>query len=185
MATGRRHRTESLTSPRRIAAVEKQRQALELRKGGATYAAIAQTMGLRSPQHAHYSISTALKRTLQEPAAQVRALEIERLDTLFLVLWPMVQVGNLKAIDRMLRVMERRAALLGLDRGRTEPEVAAAQAAAQVVVRVVLQSPNGAEKELGEWRRAVLTESIQSVMETNHPSGGAIEANRNDPHRDS
>lgn len=58
---------------------------------------------------------TALRKTLREPADEVRLLELERLDALTYALWPEAMQRNLGAIDRLLRVMERRDTLLGLD----------------------------------------------------------------------
>ena len=51
-----------------------------------------------------------------EKADELRAVENERLDKLFFVAYKQaVREGSLPAIDRALRVMERRARLLGLD----------------------------------------------------------------------
>ncbi|MQY11433.1 hypothetical protein SRB5_15510 [Streptomyces sp. RB5] len=58
----------------------------------------------------------------EEKAEELRALENQRLDKLFFVAYRQaVKDGNLPAIDRALRIMERRARLLGLDQpARTE-----------------------------------------------------------------
>src|SRR5262249_7331072 len=48
-------------------------------------------------------------------AGQVRALELSRLDELHRALWPLGLRGDLQAIDRLLKIAERRARLLGLD----------------------------------------------------------------------
>ncbi len=106
---------ESKTSARRLAANAKQQQALELRKAGATYETIAQSLGYSSPSGAYQAIESAMKRTLQEPADDLRRLEIERLNAMLLSIWPSVRQGNYGAIDRALRIMERTAKLLGLD----------------------------------------------------------------------
>lgn len=106
---------ESESSQRRIAAVERQRQALELRKAGAGYVAIAQKVGYKGPSGAYNAIRSALKRTIQEPADELRKLEVERLDRMLLAIWDQVRNGNQGAIDRALRIGERRARLLGLD----------------------------------------------------------------------
>jgi hypothetical protein len=45
----------------------------------------------------------------------VRDLELQRLDALYLKAWEAVEEGDLPSIDRCLRIMERRAKLLGLD----------------------------------------------------------------------
>ncbi|WP_328925599.1 hypothetical protein OG429_13700 [Streptomyces sp. NBC_00190] len=53
---------------------------------------------------------------LNDDVDQMRALEADRLDRLFLVAYrKVVRDQDLTAIDRALRVMERRARLLGLD----------------------------------------------------------------------
>lgn len=106
---------ESKTSPRRIGAVEKQRRALDLRKGGATYVQIAQELGYKDHTAAVAAVKVALQKTLQEPADELRELECARLDTLLISIWPTARRGDLGAVDRVLKIMARRAELLGLD----------------------------------------------------------------------
>ena len=103
-----------MADPRkRIATAEKQRQALELRKAGVTYAVIAERLGWKNADGAHKAVMTALRKTLQEPADAVRKLELERLDSMLLALATQVKNGNQGAIDRALRIMDMRAKLLG------------------------------------------------------------------------
>jgi hypothetical protein len=56
-----------------------------------------------------------LAKECLEEASKVRDLELQRLDALYLVAYAEVEEGNVPAIDRCLRIMERRAKLLGLD----------------------------------------------------------------------
>lgn len=98
-----------------VDALDNQLKALELRKAGVSYAKIAETLGYKSASGAHKAVSSALKKTLQEPADDVRRLEVERLDAMLLAMWPHVSKGAFGAVDRALRIMERRAKLLGLD----------------------------------------------------------------------
>lgn len=107
--------SESKTSVRRLEAIERQRQALELRLGGASYAAIASALGYASTSGAVKAIDSAINRTLEEPAEKVRKLELRRLDAMLLALWPKVKNGDEAAITAALRVMHRRAQYLGLD----------------------------------------------------------------------
>ena len=109
------YRGESRTSPRRILAKQRSAQAIALRIGGATYPAIASVLGYNSPQAAAKAVGDSLAATVREPSDELRSLELERLDALFLALWPAAKRGVLGAADRCLRVMERRARLLGLD----------------------------------------------------------------------
>jgi DNA-binding transcriptional MerR regulator len=100
---------------RKVQAVERQRQALELRKAGLDYESIAKQLGYAHFQSAYKAVQTALTRTLQEPADEVRQLEVKRLDAILVSLWPAVHKGDVQSIAQALKVMERRARLLGLD----------------------------------------------------------------------
>lgn len=100
----------------KIKAHERHLAALELRKAGASYQTIAERLGYRSSSGAHKAVSSALKATLREPADELRELEVTRLDAALLAIWRRVQSGDERAIDRLLGIMKRRAALLGLDR---------------------------------------------------------------------
>ena len=104
-----------------VRAHERHLRALELRKAGATYETIAGQLGYANASGARKAVASALKATLREPAEELRTLELARLDAMALALWRRVQDGDEKAVDRVLRIMERRARLLGLDAAaRTE-----------------------------------------------------------------
>ena len=107
--------SESKTSARRLKGHERKLEALRLRKAGYSFPAIALELGYGGPSGAYKAVMTALVATLQEPADDVRRLELERLDELLKGLWYFAKVGNQGAIDKVLRIMERRAKLLGLD----------------------------------------------------------------------
>jgi hypothetical protein len=56
-----------------------------------------------------------LAREATEDAAVLRELEVQRLDALLVGVWPRAAKGDVAAVDRALRIAERRAKLLGLD----------------------------------------------------------------------
>lgn len=103
------------TTANGLAKNEKHRQALELRKAGASYELIAEKLGYSHPSGAHKAVTSALQKTLREPADDLRNLELDRLDAMMLALWQQARQGNQGAVDRILRIMERRAKLLGID----------------------------------------------------------------------
>lgn len=107
---------ESKTSPRMMKAVERQRQALELRMAGYTYDVIAEQIGYADGGSAYKAVMLGIQKTLQEPADEVRKIEVARLDKLLAGIYLQAKQGNLPAMDRVLKVMERRDKLLGLDR---------------------------------------------------------------------
>ena len=56
-----------------------------------------------------------IAQTCTEEAEEVRCIELQRLDGLWKVAHDKALKGDLPAIDRCLRIQERRAKLLGLD----------------------------------------------------------------------
>ena len=96
-------------------AVEKQAEALALRKAGHTFEDIAERVGYASKSGAFKAVMSALRKTIQEPADELRRLELERLDVMLKSLWPFILKGSPRHVEIGLKVMDRRAALLGLD----------------------------------------------------------------------
>lgn len=108
----------SPTAQRRIEAKERALKALELRKKGFRYEQIAQQLGYSNRGSAHKAVMKELNllaKECREEAAQVRDLELQRLDDLFLAAWKAIADGSESAIDRALRVSESRRKLMGLD----------------------------------------------------------------------
>ena len=101
---------------KRISTVKRQAEALKLRSQGKGFQAIADELGYRGPSGAYQAVMAALDATLQEPADEARILEAERLDRLYEKTMERIDKDNLWAVDRALKIMERRAGLLGLDR---------------------------------------------------------------------
>lgn len=96
--------------------VDKEKRVLELRRAGATYDEIAKATGYATPQGAYVAFQRALKRTLVDSGSEeMRQTELDRLDRAQVALWPSVIAGDVKAINTLLKVMERRARYLGLD----------------------------------------------------------------------
>ena len=105
------------SSVRRIRTTEKTLKALELRKRGLNYTQIGEKLGCARSTACRYVLSELenLADKCREEAVHVRDIELQRLDALYLKAWEAVEGGDLPAIDRCLRIMERRAKLLGLD----------------------------------------------------------------------
>ena len=126
-------------------------RALELRKQGLTFQAIADTVtcpecfhrphpdandptaenGCRANgcecvepgkarmyttrQAAMRSCQTALREVTALPSEELQALELERCDALQSAIWGLAMAGDPQSYQNVLRTMERRAKLLGLD----------------------------------------------------------------------
>jgi len=110
--------TAAKTSVRRIKTTEKTLKALTLRKKGFNYTEIGEELGCARQTACRYVLSELeiLADKCREEAEHVRALELQRLDDLYTKAWDLVDAGGSEtAIDRCLRIMERRSKLLGLD----------------------------------------------------------------------
>jgi DNA-binding CsgD family transcriptional regulator len=108
---------QSATAPVRVSARERERRAVELRISGARYEVIGAELGI-TRQAAHQAVGRVLARTAaetREHADELRVLEAERLEALHATLWPMALDGDLRAVDRVLRVRESFRRLFGLD----------------------------------------------------------------------
>ncbi len=132
---------------RRVAMAAKQRKALELRKSGATFEEIARQLRYANGGGAYKAVSHALAATLQEPAEELRRLELERCDCMQMALWPKVSDGDPEAVRACLRIMVRRSALLGLD--------APAKSRIEVITRDAFSAAMAElEAEVGELQAA-------------------------------
>lgn len=139
----------SKNSRTRILAAERRTKALELRKEGRTFAAIARELGV-SEQRAHRVITAELQRLnarRAEQAAEVTRLELERLDALLVAVWGKAQEGDTQALDRVLAIMARRTRLLGLDAPRRQELTGGGGGP----LRFSLEEALAADKELEGW----------------------------------
>lgn len=102
---------------RRIRAAENRARAVEYRKMGMSYQAIGDQLHISAP--AVYKTvrkaMQAVKVEQDQDAEIIKAMEYENLDRLQLAAWPGAMKGNHLLIDRILKIMERRAKLMGLD----------------------------------------------------------------------
>lgn len=127
---------------RTIADAERDAKAARLRARGWSYSRIAVELGYTDKGNAYHAVQRILVETIAEPAAELRQIELARLDALYEAALGVLErrhitVSNgrvvyvsdkdgvetpleddapvLQAIDRCLRIQERRAKLLGLD----------------------------------------------------------------------
>jgi hypothetical protein len=99
--------------------LDRERQVTALRRQGLTWEKIAQQAGYKSPSGASEAYLRASARVVTEDVQTIRQLENDRLDLLFNAIWEQALAGDPKAVEACLKVMTRRARLLGLD---TPPE---------------------------------------------------------------
>jgi hypothetical protein len=115
--------SRSRFDPANLDAAEKGRQALELRRDGKTWDAIAEELGYSDRSGAYIAAKRLLDRTEFESVEEYRAVEADRLDEAH-----RIQVEALKAVvltaqfdavppavNALVKISDRRSKLLGLD----------------------------------------------------------------------
>ncbi|WP_461152340.1 hypothetical protein [Saccharopolyspora tripterygii] len=105
----------SPASPQNVANTQRRERALQLRLSGATFQQIADELGYTDKTAAYKSIRHALDRIGREEAQELFDLDLARLDRLLMAVWPQAMKGDLFAVDRALKIMERRARMVGYD----------------------------------------------------------------------
>jgi hypothetical protein len=96
----------------------KQRDArvFELRIKGHTFDQIAGEVGYSGPSGAWQAYQRIKSETIFESIDEARQLELMRLDEMQLAVWDRAINGDLPAAHCVLKIMDRRAKLLGLDK---------------------------------------------------------------------
>jgi hypothetical protein len=102
---------EKAPTPERI---DKEREIIELRTEGYVWREIAQQVGM-STAGVYKAYNRAMTRVIAPSIEEHRELELDRLDILQRTYWQPAVNGNLRAADYVLRVIDKRAKLLGLD----------------------------------------------------------------------
>lgn len=111
-------------SKNKINLTERRQFAMELRKTGASYRDIAQVVrgqyrlsasyDYKSAQRDVMAVLQSIQRSMTETGEEVLALELLRLDQLQSSHWTKALDGDARSTEMVLRIMERRDALLGL-----------------------------------------------------------------------
>lgn len=95
--------------------LERETQVVALRRQGMTWDAIAKAVGYADATGAHAAYERASVRVVKEDINAIRQIEMERLDMLQASYWQQAMTGDIPAGQQVLKIMDRRAKLLGLD----------------------------------------------------------------------
>ena len=94
---------------------EKEKKVLELRRGGLTFDLIAERLGYANASGAQKAYERACSRIVHDDVVAIRKAEMDRLDIAQAAIWNEVLQGTISAVVALMKIMERRARLLGLD----------------------------------------------------------------------
>jgi hypothetical protein len=101
-------------SAKEAAQAKRYSEVLEYRISGMTLEEIGKRIGVSKPR-AHAIVKDAIAATKSENVAEARKLEAERLDRIVFAHWQAAMQGDPKASEIVMKTMDRRAKLLGLD----------------------------------------------------------------------
>jgi len=93
----------------------KEAKVLELRRAGFTFQRIAEEVGYATPSGAQRALERIMTRNVPQAPEEFRWQELDRLDRMQVALWPRAMKGDDRAISTIVRLMERRARLVGID----------------------------------------------------------------------
>jgi len=94
---------------------ERRKIALEARISGLSYQAIADKLGYSDKTLVRRDVVNGIKEIVREPAEEVLRIELARLDEMHAGCWEAAKSGDVQALDRALKIQDRRAKYLGLD----------------------------------------------------------------------
>lgn len=123
---------------RRTDASARAAEALELRLSGLGYAEIAERLGYSDKSGAWRAVEGELREIRREKATEAVDIDITRLDKVLNAVWQKALDGDPVAIDRVLKVLDRRAKYFDLD-GRADSTSAELRAAQQLAFAEVLE----------------------------------------------
>lgn len=116
LQTGNQERKPGGMSSRTdLALTRREAEAVRLRAEGCDYDQIAQCLGYANRSGAYKAVRRSLRRQVGERVEDMRRLEEERLDALQVPLWDRAIDGDGPALDRVLRIIDLRCRLLGLN----------------------------------------------------------------------
>lgn len=118
--------------------LRRQKEALQLRMAGATYREIAEQQQ-RNVADVHKDVQKAMRDIPKEEADALRKQERDRLDKLQFALWDSAISGDVHASQQVLKIIDRRAKLLGLDAPQ-QVEVSASDVDLDATVARILQA---------------------------------------------
>lgn len=108
----------AVNKARQVELSRRRYQAVQMRIAGVSPTVIAERLGYGSPQQVSNDITRALRTAAKQEhmaSEQLLHLEIDRLDRVMAAIWPKVLKGDVTAAETALKIINKRAMLLGLD----------------------------------------------------------------------
>lgn len=125
---------------------ERRAKAYDLRTMGKSYPSIAKELGV-SAATVRKDIKAYMDYLPRENAIELRDMELDKLNRMELALQKKALGGNTQAINTIVRIMQHRAELMGLDRIENNDGLESAKDAMIQIVNALMQGPDGKPRE--------------------------------------
>lgn len=137
---------------RALPKADRQKLLLDARRQGHSWRTAAKMAGYRSVGSAYAAAAEAIRDIPREAADEARALEMQRLDEIIRSNWPGMQAGDDRNSMVILKAIETRARLLGLN--LEEPDTARIDVRLQaMIVDLISMAPEEFEQTEEEMTR--------------------------------
>jgi DNA-binding transcriptional MerR regulator len=128
-----------------IERAKRQEQVLHLRLTGASIREISSALDIPKTTVQRLA-ADAIEDITHEPATQVVEMELQRLDRLQRAVWADAVGGDVKALDRVLKIMAQRAKYLGLEQiGLSDSDEEARDALDKLMTAIINSVPDEPE----------------------------------------
>lgn len=134
----------------RLSKAQKQKILLEARVEGKSWREAAKMAGYGDPGNAWRAAQEAIADIPREAADEARSLEMQRIDAIVHANWRSMELGDTDAANVILRAIDRRAKLLGLDLQEPPPGLTLDVTLQSLILRLVGLEPAEVESELNE-----------------------------------
>lgn len=104
------------TSPAAIDRLQRDTEAVRLRRAGHTFDEIATACGYADKGRAHHAVTALLRAYPREDVELLRDITFDRYEQLIRGLWARAAGGDVWAVDRVSRLLDQQARLCGLNR---------------------------------------------------------------------
>lgn len=165
--------TRTTTSAADLASAERTLEAVRLRRSGHTFDQIADRLGYASRSGAYHAVKRhleAVRDEAHETTAELFDLDLARTDDLYLALMASISAGDPQAVSTAVRVLERRAKMLGHDDYEKRMATAAERAVVveqeqAMMLATALADALGSVQWLTQEQRAQIARAVAESLE--------------------
>ncbi|HEY6021624.1 MAG TPA: hypothetical protein VIY48_17675 [Candidatus Paceibacterota bacterium] len=131
---------------------QRRAQALEMRRAGQDVEYISRKLNYPSVYACKMDLAKAFSEVLKTPKEEAKALDLLRLDRMILSLWPDARDGMVTAIDRVIKLIDMRAKLIGTY-APTQVEQITLDAIEQEIRKLEQENSTAARKAINKSRK--------------------------------